>query len=189
MSTYFKDFPTIKYDLNKDGSTIEVINILKRFKPLDALFDRTKLYYDYYVNDGERPDIVAHKVYGDETLHWVIMMFNRSFDPYFEWHKGHQDFCDFIDAKYGNIEYATQNVHHYEWIVQPYQKLNNGNIIQEKFLVVDRTTFLTLTEEERRSISFWDYEDKINKTKQFIKILDNSYIPQVLEEKAKIFNA
>lgn len=53
----------------------------ERWRPPDI--DMTE--YDIYTvgqSDLNRPDLIAHKMYGDVSLWWVIMYVNNIFDPF-----------------------------------------------------------------------------------------------------------
>ena len=43
--------------------------------------------YDYDVQDGETPEMIAHKYYDDPELHLTIMIANNITDYYSEWHE------------------------------------------------------------------------------------------------------
>ena len=70
------------------------------------------LFDNYDVQDGEKPEDVAFKWYGDADLHWVILMTNNVTDRYYEWPMTQPQFQNFIEDKYGlaNID----AIHHYE---------------------------------------------------------------------------
>lgn len=172
--------------MNKDGGGILSIDILRRFKPLNDVIRKAALYYPYAVNDGERPDVVAHKIYGNADYHWILMMFNEMDDPYFSWYMSYQDFVDFINKKYGDIQRANEQIHHYEWIVQQRTDMGLGVILPEKTLVVDYDTYYGLIDEERRVVTAYDYEVNLNKSHQIINIIDKQYLPQILAEKSRL---
>ena len=52
---YFEPFPTVNYDLQKNGNSVEVTDLFKRFKVLDVFKDQYAVYYNYSIKDGERP--------------------------------------------------------------------------------------------------------------------------------------
>ena len=90
---YFQNFPVIYYK-GKD-----VTNLLRRVGV------RTN-----DVKEGETPEMIADKLYGDSTLHWVVLMVNNIVDRYHEWPMAGNQFLDYVNEKYSNPS-AT---HHYE---------------------------------------------------------------------------
>ena len=43
------------------------------------------LFDKYDVKEGEKPEDVAFKWFGDPELHWVILMTNNVTDRYYDW--------------------------------------------------------------------------------------------------------
>ena len=70
MSYFFESFPKVKYDIDKSGREINVTNLLLRyqFRNFSLYKDRSTVFYDHVVEEGERPDITADTFYGDSTL-------------------------------------------------------------------------------------------------------------------------
>ena len=57
-------------------------------------------YEYYYVNDQDRPDVLATKLYGDATLYWLFWMVNDKFATYNDWPKSQSILERFIARKY-----------------------------------------------------------------------------------------
>nr|MBC8442956.1 baseplate wedge protein 53 [Pseudomonadota bacterium] len=71
---FFNNFPLIDYDINATGEYVLATNIMKRFRIRRSVVDNRSFYYNYELQDNERPEILAHKFYGNPNLHWLIMM-------------------------------------------------------------------------------------------------------------------
>ena len=78
MSFMFNNWPTVNYDLKKNNNVGVFTNITLRFKINEILNSKSAVIYEYNVVNGERPDIIAHKYYGDATLDWLILLTNLS---------------------------------------------------------------------------------------------------------------
>jgi hypothetical protein len=187
MAFYFRNHPTIQYDLLKDGTNRVIQNPLVRFKLVNVLKNRTALYYTYDLQEGQTLQFVADKYYGDVSLDWVIMITNDIIDPQYDLPLGYQDFVNYVRGKYGSIETAQQQTHHYEWIYQPFQKLFDGTIVPEKRLNVDATTYAGLPVDEKREVDSYTYEVEENEKKRTLKILQKNYLGQFLSEAESIF--
>jgi hypothetical protein len=85
MANYFSYFPATIHDAKQDGTLVAVTNILKRFIVKDAIADRIDIFYEYNIEDGDRPDVVADKFYADSNYAWVILIYNKIIDPFYEW--------------------------------------------------------------------------------------------------------
>ena len=71
---YFANFPVILYDAVGNFDFKVVTNLLRRVALRANLRDDTLVFDTYTVKDGESPEILAHKLYGDSELHWVTFM-------------------------------------------------------------------------------------------------------------------
>ena len=69
---YFKNIPTIVYDSVGDGQFKDVKNLLRRVS-IRAKVKANTLFYDTYdIKEGESPESIADRLYGDPELHWII---------------------------------------------------------------------------------------------------------------------
>ena len=176
MSFMFDRWPTVSYDVKKNGKPLELTNITLRFKINELLRDKSVVMYDYDVQDGERPDIIAYKYYDDETLDWAILLVNNLIDPQFEWPLDDRSFERYMRKKYGSLEAAKQTVHVYEKTLREQSVLFDGTIIPEKRVVVDKDTYDLTSPTLRRTVDKYTYELELNEARSRIKILDERYI-------------
>ena len=198
MSYFFESFPKVKYDIDKSGREINVTNLLLRyqFRNFSLYKDRSTVFYDHVVEEGERPDITADTFYGDSTLSWVILFVNEIIDPLYDWPLDYLDFKNYVSNKYkyqgslvnqGGIEWAQGNIYHYEWVYQPASILFDGTQVKKKFYIVDEATYNTKTPSERRAVSYYTHEDELNSDKRNIRILSQQFLPKLLAEAESIF--
>lgn len=200
MAFLFRPYPTVQYKIPGKKQIIAVTDITRRFAVSNFIRSSNVSFDEYYVQDGERPDIIAHQYYDDSTLDWLVLMTNEIHDPYFEWPLSYEQFNSMIMQKYrgmgannsdnATLQYVNQTVHHYEWIIQEKQVINDYNqqrIIDERVLEVDYTTYLTLTASERRSVSIYEYEMNLNDERRHIYLLDLNYTQLIKEQHPYIF--
>ena len=100
------------YDVAADGNYKLLPNILKRVKLRTGLASGSFLFDAYDVIDGEKPEDIAFKIYGDPELHWVILMTNNVTDRYYQWPLTQPQFQEHLEDKYGAGN--EDSVHHYE---------------------------------------------------------------------------
>lgn len=184
----FNKFPKIPYDIDNDGTQMLVTNVMKRFILREELSSKAVIFYDYQIKEGERPDIVAFKFYGDYRLDWLVMITNRILDPHFDWFKSYYDFRNFIIDKYGSIQQSQQTIHHYEWIIQQATEFDNSFTVQERTIIVDEETHDALPLEDRKIIYDYDYERDLNEERANIKLLKTEFVPNITKELETIFN-
>ena len=97
---YFKHYPTIDFDVKNDGQLIEAKDIFRNIRVSDNSDEAITGYEYYYVNDQDRPDVLATKLYGDATLYWLFWMVNDQFATYNDWPKSQSILERFIARKY-----------------------------------------------------------------------------------------
>jgi hypothetical protein len=173
MIQYFRKFPTVEYDISGSKERTLVSNILHRVRIRDVINQNMMVYNQWILEDGDSPEIIAYKYYGSTKYFWLVMFSNDVFDLYYDWLLSYDDFIAFIIKQYGSVQIAYQTIHHYEDIL--------GNEI-------DKTTYDSLADNERLSISAYDYYFNLNEQKRFIKLLDKSYLGQVEQEIDNLLN-
>jgi hypothetical protein len=100
------------YDMAGNQNYKLLPNILKRVKLRSGLRSGAFMFDNYDVKDGERPEDVAFKWFGDAQLHWVILMTNNITDRYYQWPLSQPQFQEYLKDKYGAG--SEDAVHHYE---------------------------------------------------------------------------
>ena len=174
---YFSYFPTISYDVRgkKNNIRLDVItNVLVRNRKKLDVTDRA-VFEMYFIQDGDRPDTLAHQVYGDSTLHWIIMYANYITDPYYDWPLTYFDLQKYIVKKYADIN----AVHHYEVVD------NAGTKNEVRYEVEAAGTVIDSSGTQAGSstaISNFLYEERKNDAKRNIKIIKVDYVPQIIKE-------
>ena len=170
---YFGSFPVIPYDSKGDLEFKDVTNLLRRVGIRAKLKSNALLYDTYNVNEGETPEMIAHKLYGDSELHFVIMLINDITDRYHQWPMSLPQFQEFINDKYDNPD----GIHHYEST----QTSGDTKVKIEVFNEVDSDAYTGLTPITNR-----EYEENEQDKKRQIRLLDPSYIEQFVDEFEKL---
>ena len=112
------------YDVAGNKNYKLLPNILKRVKLRSGLRSGAFLFDNYDVKDGERPEDVAYKYFGDAELHWIILMTNNVTDRYYQWPLTQPQFQEHLTDKYGaGNEDAT---HHFEKTTDSGKTSSNG---------------------------------------------------------------
>jgi hypothetical protein len=107
---YFNKFPVIPYDAVGNGEFKAATNILRRVVARTRTKSDRALFDTYDVKEGETPEMIAHKLYGDSELHWVVLIMNDIVDRYHQWPMSRRQFLAHINNKYTNVN----GIHHYE---------------------------------------------------------------------------
>ena len=182
MSNYFSYFPTVKHDLKQDGSVVTVTNILKRFKIHDDVREQTEVFYPYQLQDGDRPDVVAEKYYGNANYAWLVLFSNNIVDPVKEWPLYGTDFTNYLKSKYGSIELAnTTTKKRYKVLSAAFKKID-GTVIPKRRVEIDETTFNTLSEADKEFQTAYEYEVEVNDDKRKIHLIDVAYLSIITDQ-------
>ncbi len=172
---YFNSFPIIPYDSKGDLQFKGVTNLLRRVGMRTKLKTNTFLYDTYSVKEGETPEMIAHKLYGDSELHWVILLVNEITDRYHQWPMSGMQFLDYLNDKYDNPD----GIHHYETA----QTSGDTKIKIEVENDVDENAYTGLTPITNR-----EYEENEQDKKRKIRLVDPSFVEQFVDEFKKLMN-
>ena len=190
MSEYFTNLPIITYDLDRKKPSTEylAVDIFRRNFVREQVLSNVVSYYPYQVQEGERPDTLAHMYYGSVDFMWLIFYANDIFDPYYDWPFFGSQFQEFVKNKYGSILSAQNTVHHYEQILRTEVAATaDTDRILEKTIHIDKVTYDSLPTTARKSISNFDYEILENESKRNIILIEDVYAQQILEESRTIY--
>ena len=197
MPSYFKQLPNFEYpNISKEGRNIseysEVKNLFKRGKLREDIFGDLMFFTKYQIIGDERPDNIAYKKYGDETLDWLVLIANNIINIQTEWPMSQNSYYEFLLDKYGSEE-ALDNIHHYETIEV---KNTMGATIIPAGLTVSQNysvEYFDYTSDTQisatnitSSITNRVYEDRIADAKRNIFLLKPDYINVVLNDTKSI---
>jgi hypothetical protein len=182
MPFLFEYFPTIRYDIKKNMKYEIIRNTMLRFKINQILKTRRAEYFSYSIEDGERADVLAYKIYEDATLDWLIFLTNDIYDPYYDWPLSQSDLISYIRSKYGSVPAAQSQVKEYRKILNPQSVLFDETVLPKRTLVIDSTTYSTLPLSSREIISMYDYEVEQNEKKRDIKLIEGRYIGSIISQ-------
>lgn len=191
---YFDQFNNIKYavSVNKAGrpNYINIKDFFHLSKVRDDIFKEDTLYTEYYIQNGERPENVSYKLYGDEQFYWVLLQINDIVDYYSQWPLSSLELENYILKKYGSWPAATLP-HHWE-TVETFD--DNGNLVIPGGVVVSED-YVHIYPNKPGSgedvvelssfpvpISHVEYEQRINEKKSNIVTLNSRYITDYVRE-------
>ena len=163
--SYFSMFPNLSYDAKGNGKETIMKDIFRRVK---LITKKQLVEFDYYdVEDGEAPEIIAHKYYNDPELHWTILIANDIIDYYHDWPMSMQTFEQYVSEKYDN----AGAVHHYE-ITQ-----TSGDTTKVIDVGMNTTDYASAI-----PISNYQYEQKLQEQKAQIRLIQPRFITDFVKE-------
>ena len=171
---YFTRFPIMAYDVKGTSVYKLVPDILRRVKLRSGIRSGMFLFDNYDVKDGEKPEDIAFKWYGDASLHWVILMTNNVTDRYYEWPMTQPQFQNFIEDKYGIA--SIDSIHHYEITTQSGKTSSNGPNDYSHLVECNSD------EDGASPVTNRQYEQRLQDKSRSIKLLDQKYLSLFVQE-------
>ncbi len=155
---YFKDFPNFLYDF-KYGDILKtsiVTDITRNVRVRKEILSSVTIYDEYDIEDGETPEIIAEKIYGDAKYHWVVMLSNDAVDYLTDFPLEEHKLVKVIQDKYTNIN----AIHHYE--------NSDGFVVNSD-------------DPDAYPVSNNEYERRLNETKRRIKLVSPKLLNTILK--------
>jgi len=158
---YFSNFDTFPYDFEINGQrkVLMVSDITKNVRFRKEVLSNILLYDEYDMKDGETPEVVAEKVYGNAQYHWVIMLVNERFDYIADYPMTYDALLNYVKDTYGDDNVDAP--HHY---------VDTNGFIVDQFKV------------GATPVSNLQHEERINESKRRIKIVSPNLIGSVLKQ-------
>ena len=116
---YFSIVPSIVYDEKpikypfSDADRVIAKNFFRRYKLNDDIFSYAVFFNKYAIEDGERPDILADRLYGSPKYDWVILLTNNLVNAQYDWPLSNYDLTKTLEKEYDD---PYNEIHHYETI-------------------------------------------------------------------------
>ena len=161
--SYFEKFPLYQYDISDTQERTLITDILRRVNLKGNARVNTLVFDTYTVQDGDQPDMVAHKYYGDSNLHWLIVTINNITSRY-DWPLDQVALSQYVNDKYSNPD----GIHHYE--------INATSGDTTNKLIVSSDT------DGATAITNYEYEENENDKKRRIRLLDRAYVTKFIDD-------
>jgi hypothetical protein len=206
---YFSFFPKLT-TTDKTGNAVLSTNILTRVNVIPELLSNPSSYYTYEIQDGDTPETIAAKYYGNPYRYWIFMFGNgdKLLDPQWDMPLSYRLFDAYLKDKYASaantasqtvLAYTQSTISRYFKVVTTVDSNSNQTTVNR--YVVDYDTYITLPENvvttkyfsdgnfvevttSRSTQTIFEYEQELNEEKRTVNIVDARYASE-LEEKLK----
>jgi len=114
---FFSIVPNISYDEKpisypfSESDFVTAKNFFRRYKVNDEIFSYVVFFTKYTILDGERPDTLAKKLYGNQFYDWVILLANNMVNAQYDWPASNYTLSKVLEREFDD-PYGT--IHHYE---------------------------------------------------------------------------
>ena len=147
-------------------------DIFRRIKVRSKIKDNISLYDKYDVGEGESPETVAFKIYGDTNYFWVVCLMNNIVNRFYDWPLDEYVFQQYVKDKYDNAD----GIHHYEITQSSGNQTGDGPDDYSHKIEVNSDTA------GAESVSNYEYERRLLDKKRQIKIVSPQYLDLFLQE-------
>ena len=172
--SYFSRFPMMIYDVKGNDNYKLLPDILRRVKQRAGIKAGQFIFDSYDVMNGEKPEDIAFKWFGDAQLHWIILMTNNITDRYYQWPMTQPLFAEFLTDKYGAGN--EDSAHHYEVTQDSGRTSGQGpNDYSHKVEVNSDTDNAT-------TITNREYEERQQDKYRSIRLLNQRYVSDFISE-------
>jgi len=173
MAYYFQQFPKIDYNITGvNGKTKQITDIWRRVKVRSKVVNNIANYDKYDVQEGDTPESIAFKTYGNSDLFWIVCLMNNIVNRYYDWPLDEYAFQNWVKDKYDNPD----GIHHYEVTQKSGRQEAEGPSDYEHKLEVNSDYPGAV------SVSNIQYERRLQDEKRQIKLLPAKYVNPFLDE-------
>ena len=176
---YFNEFPVIDYNLTGvNGNSKKVTDIFRRVKVRSKIANNLSLFDKIDVPEGDNPEDIAYKAYGDADFFWVVCLMNNIVNRYYDWPLDEFNFQQFVADKYSNPD----GIHHYEITQSSGKQTGDGPDDYSHKIEVNSDTA------GAQSVSNIEYERRLQDKKRKIRLLQPAFLDAFLEEFKLLIN-
>lgn len=181
---YFRNLPDIYVGVETADERFDyklVKNVFRRVVVDQALEKYSTEFEAYTIPEGMRPEMLAHKLYGDAELDWVILLTNNITDLYDQWPKEDQVLADYVLDTYGSWE----GVHHWETREITYNNaifLHGGIEVNETYRVTLPNGTTLAKSQSIYPVSNMEHETYLNEKKRLIVIPTGNLLEFFVED-------
>ena len=73
---HFQNYPKVLYRFGNEIDPVVTQNLATYVDIVDQVKDDITIYSDYTILDGDRPDILSYRMYGDIRYYWLFYYVN-----------------------------------------------------------------------------------------------------------------
>jgi hypothetical protein len=189
---YLLKLPKIRYKFEHDFDFTRIISNITIRLAFKEIVKREKVLYYQYVIKSESIEVLAHKLYNDPKLFWVIAFANDIFDPYYDWpFLDMPSFYAYLQKKYGITDLSV--LQRKNWTLNELEAdptrvhsfYLNDPLTQKQFQISFSEYKVYALDGFADDIFYktiFDYEEEVNYAKKYIKIPKLEYLTGIKRE-------
>lgn len=149
-------------------------SLLPEYKASITMFD------EYLIENGERPEDIAFKLYKNPFYNWVVLVVNDITNFHEQWPKSSSQLQEYCTSKYTNPEatkdYITSEVKMGNNIIVP-----AGKVVPSTFQVVYFNGSNIVTANPVYPRTFYQFEEEVNSKKERIQLIKPDFVEDFVE--------
>ena len=103
---FFDIVPNIEYDEKpisypfSESDFVVAKNFFRRYKINDDVFQYAVFFKKYTIKDGERPETLAEKIYGNQFYDWIILLTNNMVNAQYDWPRTNYEIYKMVEEEF-----------------------------------------------------------------------------------------
>ena len=179
----FKSLPDVYYNVQTSPVDVKLLsakNLWRRSEIVSEFKNSITIFDEMIVNNGEKPEVIANRIYKNPFLAWTIFVANDIVNYYEQWPRSSKQLAEYVSAKYDNPQatkhYVTTEVKQGKNIIVP-----AGKVVPQNYSISYYNGTTTVTANPTVSITNYQYEEQINSEKEKIQIIRPNVIESFVE--------
>jgi hypothetical protein len=187
---YFETLPKIIKTDNFGNATI-LTNLMARASLIPELMKNPSVYYTYDIQEGDTPESIAHKYYGDVYRYWIVLFANQIIDPQWQWPMSSNVFAKYLQDKYPTID-VNSTPYRFVKVITSTDK--SSLTVNEEIVSISEEEYDTFVNSETsynlptgqvtvnitaKPVSLFEYENEKNEKNRTISIIKSQYATQL----------
>ena len=187
---FFSIIPNISYDEKpisypfSESDFVVAKNFFRRYKINDDIFQYAVFFKKYTIVDGERPETLAEKAYGDQFLDWVILLTNNMVNAQYDWPRSNYEMYKIVEEEFDD---PYSEINHYE-IRETIGRYQAGLHVDETFyngthkVNINGTVTTKNGNEIASPVTVAEYYQAENEKKRQIYLLKPRYLDSFVDD-------
>ena len=187
---FFNIVPNIEYDEKpisypfSESDFVVAKNFFRRYKLNDDVFQYAVFFKKYTIKDGERPETLAEKIYGNQFYDWVILLTNNMVNAQYDWPRTNYEIYKMVEEEFDD---PYSEISHYE-IKETIGHYQAGLHVDKTFydsthkLNIDGSVQIKNGNEIASPITVAEYYQEENEKKREIYLLKSRFLESFVKD-------
>lgn len=180
---YFNGWEKIIYEMG--GNSYNIINFIHRWAFRESFINNTSVFSYWVMRDNETLFSISEILYKSPYHFWIILLFNNLLDPLYSVPMKSDEFNRWLINKYGKDH--INDTHHYEATESgELRALPPGTVVSINGIKDANLSIANDYPYGVRRVTNYEYEERENLKRRYLKLMKPEYLNMVLKEKEDI---